>query len=136
MAQDGVSALGAPTSFTLPTSVDTRQQEAYDDLSRLSFEAFDHAYIKNQIMAHKKAIWAFEQQAKESSDPQVKTFAMGMLPTLRRHLEEFKYLQERRTLAGHPGTRVTSPPSKNGARAVRSRPIFVFLFPAGFPAVE
>ena len=93
MSQDQLSAYASGASTTLSTQPSSEQSEAYSDLERLDGETFDHAYIKNQIEAHKKAIWRFQQVLQDTNDQQTKNYVWGTLPQLRRHLTEFKFLK-------------------------------------------
>lgn len=93
MSQDMLSARASSMNTTLSTQPSTEQSEEYDDLSKLNGDVFDHAYIKQQIEAHKKAVWRFQQVLQETNDQQTKTYAWGTLPLLKKHLMEFKYLK-------------------------------------------
>jgi putative membrane protein len=54
---------------------------------------FDKAYIDAQISDHKKDIAAFEKEANEAGDQDVKNFANQTLPTLREHLSAAEAIQ-------------------------------------------
>ncbi len=48
---------------------------------------FDREYARMMVEDHQKDIAAFEEEAKDGSDPDVKAFARDTLPTLRAHLQ-------------------------------------------------
>ena len=55
-------------------------------------ESFDEAYINNQITAHEDAIELFER-ASMSDNQAISSYASETLPTLRKHLEEARSLE-------------------------------------------
>ena len=61
-------------------------------LRQLDGNAFDRAYLTQVVTNHEKNIWEFEEALKTSSDPDIKAFVAGHLPTLRAHLAMVKRL--------------------------------------------
>ena len=49
--------------------------------------AFDRAWVDHVIEDHQKDIAEFEKEANSGSDPELKAWASGKLPTLREHLK-------------------------------------------------
>jgi putative membrane protein len=49
--------------------------------------AFDRAWVDHVIEDHEKDIAEFEKEANSGSDPELKAWASGKLPTLREHLK-------------------------------------------------
>ena len=92
MSQEQLRGTAMSMNSMLPEQMDTMMSEDYDKLEKLSGTGFDHAYIKQQIEAHKKAIWMFQRYQQETTDPHMRIWATGTTPTLKRHLMEFKYL--------------------------------------------
>ncbi|MEP6670841.1 MAG: DUF4142 domain-containing protein [Chthoniobacter sp.] len=60
-----------------------------------SGESFDKAYAEAMVSDHKKDIAAFEKEANEGTDPDVKAFAAKTLPTLKMHLSMAEDLQKK-----------------------------------------
>lgn len=56
---------------------------------------FDKAFIDDQIKDHKKDIEAFEKEANEAKDTDVKNLANKLLPTLKEHLSTAESIQEK-----------------------------------------
>ncbi|EDY22228.1 outer membrane protein [Chthoniobacter flavus Ellin428] len=54
---------------------------------------FDKAWIDDQIKDHKKDIEAFEKEANEAKDTDVKNLANKLLPTLKEHLSMAESIQ-------------------------------------------
>ena len=61
-------------------------------LRQLNGNAFDRAYLTQVVTNHEKNIWEFEDALTTSSDPDIKAFVAGHLPTLRAHLDTVKRL--------------------------------------------
>lgn len=57
-------------------------------LSALSGEAFDRAYMRHMVTDHQKDVKAFHQEATAGGDSDVKTFAQRTLTVLQEHLKE------------------------------------------------
>jgi putative membrane protein len=62
-------------------------QSSIDHLAELKGGAFDRAFREQVIDDHEKAIAAYEKQAAQGTDPELKAFAQKHLPHLREHLE-------------------------------------------------
>ncbi len=56
---------------------------------------FDKAYVDDMVSDHKKAVAAFEKEASEGKDTDVKAFAAKTLPTLKSHLSMAEDLQHK-----------------------------------------
>jgi putative membrane protein len=52
----------------------------------LSGAAFDSAYLKGQVVAHKRTIALFKKEAASGHDKSFVSFAKSTLPTLDMHL--------------------------------------------------
>ena len=61
-------------------------QGAINRLARLRGMAFDRAYARQQVGAHRKAVELFEDEVRHGRDPELRAWAAGMLPALREHL--------------------------------------------------
>lgn len=57
-------------------------------LEQLNGEAFDKAYMQDQVQDHKKDIAAFQHESQDGENSSVKQFAAQTLPTLQSHLQE------------------------------------------------
>jgi putative membrane protein len=60
-----------------------------------SGDSFDKAYAADMVSDHKKDIEAFEKEANNAQDPDVKAFATKVLPTLKEHLSMAEELQQK-----------------------------------------
>jgi putative membrane protein len=72
--------------LTLPPEPNARDVSTLADLSRQKGADFDNTYLRSQVTDHQIALSAFQQEAEHGTDPDLKTFAQAVLPTLRQHL--------------------------------------------------
>jgi putative membrane protein len=61
-------------------------------LESLQGEAFDRAFLEHIIKEHEEAIAHYSKEANEGQNPQLKSFASEMLPSLREHLRRAREL--------------------------------------------
>lgn len=54
---------------------------------KMSGSNFDHEWLEQMVKDHEKDIAAFEKEAKDGADADVKSFASKTLPTLKKHLK-------------------------------------------------
>jgi len=86
-AADKLKAVAAQKNITLPATVSSDMQKNLDDLKAKSGKDFDKAYMDMMVSDHKKVISAFEDEAKNGSDADIRAFADSTLHTLRHHLD-------------------------------------------------
>ena len=86
-ANDKLMQIAQEKGVQLPKQLDAKHRQQLDKLSKLKGEEFDRASIE-QIghKDHKKDIQAFEKQARQGKDPELRTFAEETLPVLQKHL--------------------------------------------------
>lgn len=92
-ANDDLKSIAGKKNVTLPNNIG-KHQEHKDELSKKKGLEFDKDYIKMMVDDHKDAIDDFEKIANNSTDAEVKTFASQKLPTLRKHLDSAKAINE------------------------------------------
>jgi len=81
-----LEALAARKNVTLPTTMARRHQHLYDALENdKAGKDFDEDYKNKMVMSHKEAVSLFDQTSKKGQDPDVKSFAAMLLPTLQMH---------------------------------------------------
>lgn len=85
-ANQQLKEIAQKAGLQLPDAMSSKEQKKLQRLSKLSGSKFDGAYIRFAVNSHKKAIKAFENEAKEGTDPGLKTFASQTTPTLQEHL--------------------------------------------------
>ncbi|WP_445637768.1 DUF4142 domain-containing protein [Nostoc sp. DSM 114161] len=94
--------LATQKGVTLPKTLNNENKQLSQRLSKLSGAQFDREYINQMVQAHQKDVAAFENQAQQGQDTDLKAFAAQTLPALQEHL------QEARSIA-NPGTATPTP---------------------------
>jgi putative membrane protein len=87
-ANDKLKELASAKGVTLPQAPNAKQKATKDQLSKLSGEQFDKAYMRDMLKDHKQDIAAFQSESNTGHDADVKNFATQTLPTLRDHLKD------------------------------------------------
>ena len=87
-AADRLKALAAQKNLTLPATLTPDMQKNIDDLNGKTGKEFDKAYMDMMISDHKKVISAFEDESKNGSDADIRSFADSTLHTLHHHLDK------------------------------------------------
>jgi putative membrane protein len=77
--------LASNKDVTLPAEPNAQQKADKDRLSKLSGAEFDREYMALMATAHNKAVAAFEDEARDGRETDVKAWASKILPTLREH---------------------------------------------------
>ena len=77
--------LAASKGITLPAGMNTEQMAEHAKLAKLSGAEFDREYMALMVEDHDKDVAAFQDEAKDGSDPDIKSFAAKTLPTLQEH---------------------------------------------------
>lgn len=92
-ANSEIVRLAESKSVDIPHMLSDRQKEVYDRFSGMDKgQAFEAAYLQNQIRAHQRAINLFATKAENAKDADIKAFARKTEPILRRHLERIQQL--------------------------------------------
>ena len=65
-----------------------KHNKKQQELSKLSGEEFDRAYIQYMVQDHKKEVKQFEQNAQQIKDQDVKKWAASAVPVLKEHLQK------------------------------------------------
>jgi putative membrane protein len=93
-ANDQLKELATKENLQVPSELDSKHQSRLDKLSKLDGPAFDKAYIKDQLKDHEQDVSAFQSEAQNGQDANVKQFAAATLPTLQEHLSMAKDLKK------------------------------------------
>ncbi|HEY0198228.1 MAG TPA: DUF4142 domain-containing protein [Rhodanobacter sp.] len=85
-ANDQLKVLAAGKQVELPAAPDADAQKETKKLDALSGNAFDKAWSKAMVDAHKKAVKMFTAE-NDAKDDDVRKFAQATLPVLQTHLQ-------------------------------------------------
>ncbi len=86
-----LKTLAAKLKITLPADIGPHQS-MFDDLNKAKAD-FDKMYVTAMVKDHDDDVAAFQKQADNATDPDIKAFAAKTLPTLKSHLEKIKAIQ-------------------------------------------
>jgi putative membrane protein len=87
---DELKQLAQTKGVTLPADVDQASKDTADKLAKKSGKEFDKSYIGDMVAGHEKVAAAFEKEAKDGKDPDLKTWVTNSLPTIKDHLKMAK----------------------------------------------
>jgi len=94
-ANTQVEQLAQKKNIALPHEVPAEQVRAYIRLSQLSGQAFDKAYMGNNVNVHEKDVASFKVHAQNENDADIRAFAVETLPVLTTHLEQAQKINSR-----------------------------------------
>ncbi|MEH2151065.1 DUF4142 domain-containing protein [Nostoc sp.] len=114
--------LATQKGVTLPTSLDSKNKQVLQSLSKLSGTKFDRQYLNQMLQDHEKDVSAFETEAQQGQDPDVKAFAAQTLPTLQEHLQEVRSLVNPGSSTSTPTPTSTSTPTSTPTPTSTSTP--------------
>ena len=80
-----------------------------DKMSKKDMENFDQAWLAMMVKDHQKDIAAYQQQAQQGTDPDLKSFAKKTLPVLQKHLKMVQKAQKKMGSGTTSGSATGSP---------------------------
>jgi putative membrane protein len=89
-----LKALAAKKNVPLPTDLGPHASTV-EKLKGMSGADFDREYVNAMVEDHEEDVAAFQKQADNATDPEVKAFAAKTLPTLKKHLEMIQAIQSK-----------------------------------------
>ncbi|MEH2171225.1 MAG: DUF4142 domain-containing protein [Nostoc sp.] len=84
--------LAIQKGVTLPTTLNRTNKQVEQRLSKLYGANFDRQYLNQMLQDHEKDVSAFQTEAQQGQDADVKAFAAEKLPTLQSHLQQVRSL--------------------------------------------
>lgn len=79
----------------LPKQMDARRRKLVDHLESAPDDAFDEAYLDQQVLAHQETVDLMTGYAEAGDNWQLRSFAQGTAPVVQRHLKKMKQVRER-----------------------------------------
>lgn len=86
-----VTAVEPP--LVAPTVLDSRRQGMIDHLAQAGGDAFDDAYLDQQLMAHRETLTLLRGYGESGGNPQLASFARGGAPMVERRLRLVEMLR-------------------------------------------
>ena len=94
-ANQEMMALAQQKQITPPSTMGAEHQRIYDDLAKLRGSAFDRAYAQAMVRDHQEDLRAYQAEAQNGTDPDVRAFAARHVPLLQEHLRMAQQLPQR-----------------------------------------
>jgi putative membrane protein len=85
-ANNDLMRVAQQNGIDLPDRPTPDQQQMLDQTRRMTGTDFDRSFMRHMVDDHRKVVAAFEQEAANGMNPDLKAFAQRTLPTLREHL--------------------------------------------------
>ncbi|MBE9104541.1 DUF4142 domain-containing protein [Nostoc cf. edaphicum LEGE 07299] len=102
LVNNQLKQLATQKGVTLPTSLNSKNKQIQQSLSKLSGARFDREYLNQMLQNHEKDVSVFQTEAEQGQDPDVKAFAAQTLPILQEHLQQVRSLV-------NPGSSTSTP---------------------------
>jgi putative membrane protein len=94
-ANQELMALAQRKQITPPSGIGAEHQQTYDTLAGLRGSAFDRAYARAMVQDHQEDLRAYQNEAQNGTDADVKAFAARSVPLLQEHLRMAQRLPQR-----------------------------------------
>ncbi len=94
-ANDKLKTIAAGKGITLPTSASVGQMATQAKLKVLTGQTFDDSYVKGQVKAHQDTVGLLKKEIASGQDPEAKSFAQSILPTVQAHLKAIRTIAAR-----------------------------------------
>jgi len=92
-AEQKLLALARSRGYSLPQAATSGIQP---DISlKNAGEDFDRLYVHAMVVNHRNTVLTFENYSTTGKDPELKAFALQMMPTLKAHLNAIKALDDK-----------------------------------------
>ena len=93
-----LQSLAQQAGLNVPTGIDADHNKAMIvPMHAQKGAAFDHKYIQAMVQGHTSAIALYKKEAKEAQNPAIRSYAEQTIPTLQKHLDSAKALQQGKT---------------------------------------
>jgi putative membrane protein len=95
-----LQSIARQAGLTMATAIDADHNKSLvAPLHKLKGKAFDHTYIQDMIAGHTAAIALYKKEAQDATNPAIRSYAQDTLPTLQKHLDAAKAIQQGKTPA-------------------------------------
>lgn len=94
-ANDELKILATKKNIKIATSLDENGKQHINAMKAMKGTDFDKAYVSMMDADHKEDIAKFEKEVNAGKDEEVKSFASATLPTLKKHYQKIKAIQEK-----------------------------------------
>ena len=91
-ANSELKELAGKKNYAMPADIGSHKS-TMDKLQPLKGADFDKAYVDDMVTDHEGDVKAFQNQASNSSDPDLNAVAAKVVPVVQKHLEAIKAIQ-------------------------------------------
>jgi putative membrane protein len=89
-----LNAAAQKAGLTVPRGTDAEHHRLIVSLDRLKGAAFDRHFAHDMIIGHEHAISVYKKEEQNAQSPDIKTYAQQALPTLQKHLDDARKLEQ------------------------------------------
>ena len=82
-----LTALAQQKGIEVPTDLAAADQKEVDKLTKLDGKKFDKAFVKDETKDHKQLLAVLKKESTSGKDPDVKSFADAVAPTVQKHID-------------------------------------------------
>ncbi len=87
-ANDQLMKIAQTKGITPPTDLNDMQNQQKTMLTSEKGAKFDRDYMHGQVTDHQAMVQAFQDEAQNGQDPDIKAFAANTVPTIQQHLTQ------------------------------------------------
>ncbi len=92
MLNNNMKPIADKLGVMVPDHLNKKDQAKYDQLSALSGDAFDQAYVKDMVEDHRKDLREFRHESMTAADPQLKEVVTNGTQVIAGHLKMADHL--------------------------------------------
>ena len=111
-ANEELKQIATKQDINVPEALDAKHQTKMDKLSQLSGANFDREYLKDEVKNQQSDLREYQREAQGGNDPEIKSFASKVAPSIEEHVRMAKVLEK--------GKKTASANSASGSR-IRDR---------------
>lgn len=94
-AAEALKPFATKLNVSLPAAITEKGKDHYNELNDQKTEKeFNEKFADMMVKGHEDAISKMEKASEKATDPEIRSWAAAMVPTLKGHLEHAKTLQE------------------------------------------
>jgi putative membrane protein len=93
-AGEELKSYAASRNIVLPNTLSNEKLRKYEDLSKKTGRDFDKAYMDFMVKDHEEDIEEYREHARETSDPELRSWLESKIPVLEHHLEMARTTRE------------------------------------------
>jgi putative membrane protein len=94
-ANNDLKELAKKNNIQLPNDMSSDQKDMYEKLTKLSGAEFDKEYVSAMVDDHEEDLEAFQGQADDAKDVDLKAFAAKYAPVIKGHYEMIKAINDK-----------------------------------------